>query len=335
MNLLNTTADLKAHVSGVQLNMKSETVLAYFEQVDEKYIIPAIGELMYAELTAAPFSALSPENQLLHHKLARASAFYTILEALPSLDSAIGDFGLVNHNTENMSPVSKWRYQNRLQDSSKKGDYWLEQAMRFLETKQENYKTWILSPDFFVSNELLLRSATETTIYYPALQSRRSVYQRIKPFVPICEQKYLKDEISAGLFAYLKGLIVVYVPPPLSAEDDRLLRYVRLYLAEMVMYEAHFSLFNELTETGFRSLFTNDASSYQQDQAASETQATAFRERSWNNAQSHRRELRKYLDETASDTLYPDYYNSSLYPVVGVRKTTEQRDNSNRNSFMM
>ncbi len=334
MLLINTTSELKAHLSGVWLNTKIELFLVLIEQATDKYIVPAIGNDMYQQLVAQPVASLSQEDQYLHKKLARAVAYYAMYEGLPSLDAAVGDFGIVSHSTDNRQPVSKWRFQNYLQDAAEKADYWLEHALVFLETNQDNYPTWTASADYALSQGLLLKSATEITRFFPAVQNRRAVYLRVRPFIQNCEEKYLRDEISDGLFTQIKDLI----SDPnavVSSEEAKLLRLLRLYLAAIAMYEAHYTLATELTAHGFRSLYANDAQSWQQDQPANDSQLTAFRERSWNDAQSHRRELRTWLDKTATDILFVDYFNSTLYPVAGVNSTYQMIDNSFKTSFRM
>lgn len=333
MLLINTVPELKTHLAGVWLNTKLDMFLVLLEQATDRYIIPAIGQPMYDELVAQPFASLPLEYQKLHKKMARALAYYTLYEGLPGMEVAIGDFGAVSHKTENREAVNKRQSQSMLKDTAAKADYWLEHALQFLEKNQLNYKVWETSEAYSESQGLFLRSAIELTEYYPAAQNRRSVYLRVRPFVKNCEEKYLRHEISAGLYAYLKKLISTPFNLPFSDNDNTLLRYVRLYVASIAMYEAHYTLSTELTEHGYRTLFANDSGTHQQNQAASETQLNAFRDRAWADAQSHRRELRTWLDTNASLSLFPDYFGSTLYPVAGVKTTYSLPDNANRKSF--
>ena len=325
--LINDIAALKAQIGGVQKTMAWPTWEPAVRQSEQKYIIPAIGPELYAELIGltVPTSA----QLLLLDRLKAATAFFAYLENLPFLLTAVGDAGLVVNTPGNTAVLTKWMYVAVLKDVTAKADSSLEAALQWLETHAATYPTWTASSAYTVNHGRLISSATEWTKAFPAAKNSRRLYLSVRQYLFNSEDSVLQTILGDAFYTALTNRLKL-ANNTFTAKEVKVLTLCRSVVANRGFVDAIPFLnlnadFRIVSETD--GIINEDELDINRLNAVLKTCQDA--------ATSAARELTDYLNANASSIVFPEYFASDRYRVPVVGRTPGFQNNSSNPFFVL
>ncbi|WP_421830225.1 DUF6712 family protein [Larkinella sp.] len=314
--LINDTPQLKAVLGGVQKTMQWPTWQPFVEQAELKYLLPAIGDALYDELSAVT----NPEGRtvrLLKH-LRIATAYYAYFIGLPQLVSTNGDAGVSVSNPSQAQPMGKWLYVSMKKDLIANADRALEDALFYLESYADEFPIWKNSPAYSLTHGSFLHSATELTRYFPHAQKSRRLYLAQREYIQKAEDFYLQPLLGKPFFDDLKAKLTdsAYT---FSDEETHALQLLRFALANESFRES--IPFLNLTED-WRLLAETDGITNEDYLPRDRREELALRAEK--EAEKFAGLLKNYLDKTASPTVLTAYYTSAAYTAPTEKAPTGQ-----------
>ncbi|TDB60106.1 DUF6712 family protein, partial [Arundinibacter roseus] len=213
--LINSIEQLKESIGGIQQTMNWRTWKPFVQQAEMLYILPAIGQELYDELSEA--QTLSDKQRTLLDWLRMAIAEYADLLGGMRLVLHTSDAGKQAPSGANMQSPGKWMIVAARKEAINKADMALEQALQYLESNKANFTTWKNSLSFTLSKELFIGSATEMTAYFPAARHSRRIYLALRDYLRKAEKFYIKPLLGDALYTSWKNRLVADNPGWTSA----------------------------------------------------------------------------------------------------------------------
>ena len=286
--LINNQQELKEILGGaINKNLSWASIGNFIGQAETKHIIPVIGRELYNELDTTPAADRTPEQKVALGLLGQSLAYYGLLEALPFLNTQIGDGGI----QESSSPARQWVFHEMQETASSNADTFLDQALSFFEFNAAKFNSWTNSDAFTISKELFISSTEELSRYINIQRSRRT-FLAFRPFLLRAQDIYivpaLGEELAAELEAARKSGLA------LPADLQKLLKVVQPALAHFALLEAAPELAIAITSGGFKVLSENEG--IRQRLGASGSQLSALRNNSERLGGIYMTNLKSYLD---------------------------------------
>lgn len=291
----------KAHIGGVQNAIKFDTI-APFVKTAERDFRNKVGVELYTYLNTLTSGEL---RELAEGCIAWMS--YTL--ALPQLKFRVGDLGLMKPSPTNSIAITKWEYVDSLEAANGMIDTFWQQFWDQLDVEQP--EAWTNSSAYIRRNKLFLRSASELGNYVPLVGINTSFFATLEKFVVRAEQLYIQDTITLTVLSELKEKYQS-ATPSLSVVEKALVEHIRYALAYYALYEAYPYLALTVDEEGIRQVRKKDG--VREEDIAEKQYRQAQRRQLFQDAQLHLAQLRKFMDNTASETQFTAYYNSNIRP---------------------
>ncbi|TDB67128.1 DUF6712 family protein, partial [Arundinibacter roseus] len=213
--LINSIEELKESIGGIQQTMNWRTWKPFVQQAEMLYILPAIGQELYDELSEA--QTLSDKQSTLLDWLRMAIAEYADLLGGMRLVLHTSDAGKQAPSGANMQSPGKWMIVAARKEAINKADLALEQALQYLESNKASFTTWKNSLSYTLSKELFIGSATEMTAYFPAARHSRRIYLALRDYLRKAEKFYIKPLLGDALYTSWKNRLVADNPGWTSA----------------------------------------------------------------------------------------------------------------------
>ncbi|QHV97950.1 DUF6712 family protein [Spirosoma endbachense] len=323
--LINSMEELKAILGGIQKAMYWATWESYVRQAEMKYIIPAIGQELYDELTAVtePTNAQKP----LLTRLKNAVAYFAYMEALPFLVTQTGDAGIVMSTPPNTANISKWMYVVINKEVSAKSDFWLEDSLQWLENHAALFVTWTASEAYTINQGRFISSATQLTTAFPAAKNSRRLFLEFRQYL-FNEEDFLQTVLGSDFFESLQTRLTnpanVFTP-----KESTVLRLGRKALAHHAFMKAlpYLNL-----NVDYRIVSETDGIVNEDELPDSRLNMILADCRKVSGDAVA--ELTKYLNANASSLIFPEWFNSERYrPPVAL--PMERFPNTSTNPFFV
>ena len=326
--LIKNEAELKAVLGGIQQTITWETMGPFVEQCEIDFIIPAIGESFYDEL-----SALVAPNAIQTKILKRlkiASGYYALASSLSQLVISIGDMGAAVNVSGGTSAMPKWSYVELKKSSIDKADRALENALTWLEANKGSFGTWSGSSAYTISKELFINSATELTQYYPAAQGSRRMYLSIREYIKQVERFDLEPAISTTFFNALKAKVAAGTA--LSADEKTLFSWIKYFIAsKAVAYAIPFLNIN----SDFRLVSEDSLANAQSENALDRDRRDGLKVNAEDQANYHFNKMKLHLDTKASATVFSEYFSSTNYTASTANQSYYRTKNDPNKSYVV
>lgn len=302
--LLKDVEQLKNVLGGISKEMFWRTWQPGIEGAALMYIMTNIGDELYEQL--AGLSEVNSKQARLIRLLQYSEGFYAYYDLYPQLVTSAGDLGITMPLPDKTAAMPKWLFQVSRTDLLAKAEEWLEKAIEYLENNADAFPIWKASNFYTIQKGLFISSVVEMRDAFPASKGSRRLWLLMKDYVRKSQKDYIHKLIGKDLYT---DLVVKSVDPEYSWTDHEAeaMRILRECLANHAFYKS--LPFLNLDED-FRILQQKDANF---NEAPDQNRMTAI----WNSCQSDYQakaaELRKYLDDHASDQEFVDYFNSGLY----------------------
>lgn len=325
--LINDIAFVKKHLGGVQKTMKWETWEPFVAGAEHSYIIPAIGWELYDQLTT--LTAPSPKQKQLIEMLQRALAFFAYVDGFAQLVLSVGDIGISVATPANTQAMGKWMYVAATKDAAAKADRYLEGALQYLEKFESEFPTWQISEAYTQNRGRMIASATEATVYFPALQGSRRLYLNIRGYYHQAEEEFIQPVVGEALYEALMGKLKT-PGSSLTTEERKVLSLCRKMVVQFGFAQAvpYLNL-----NVDFRLVSETDG--ILNEDALGTTRLNAIMVQSMNVANDKAAELKRYMNEVASATILPEYFSSGLYTDPNERKNRRPKNDPRNPHFAL
>ncbi len=328
--LIKDIVQLKAAYGGIQQTMNFTTWSPFINEAELFFIIPAIGEELYAQL-----DILITNNTSLNAKQTRLVSFLRIALAGYAdflgwfrMTSSTGDAGKVVLTPPNTQPTGKWYSAAGRKDAVNRADKALESALVYLEQNKDDFTTWKNSSACTLKDKEFISSASELTKYFPQVNKSRRVFLLLRDYL-ILAQNYLVQVIGKAQYNawILKISNPAYTPTP-KEEDAWLL--VRALIARKAFSEAIPYL--NISED-WRLISETDG--IQNEEILPQSRRDELANKEEQNAVKYRNELIRFLQENASSSVFAEYFASGLYETRLEKTTFSKFQNSKDNKFFV
>lgn len=308
--------DFRQHYSGVNFNMRWDTLSPFIRQATTKYVIPFLTADLYGALADLHEAGTGTDEQkdLINH-LQDSIAYYAIFDGFPHLNLSVADMGIqqLNATEGTAAPANQWSFKNARWDALRSADTFLDLALAHMEAqiKAGNtfYNAWKASKAYKAKGSTFFEG-TEDLDNYINIQSSRRAYMALGKYLLKSEEKYLCPVLGTDLYNEIKTQLAENT---LSATNLKLIALIKRLVSEWGLFEAipHISILVE--GDGIRVLSSNDG----MDDRKSITnpfqlQAIAgLRASCEENARTARADLLSFLQKNHSD--YPLFVESGAY----------------------
>lgn len=257
------------HYSGVNKSMAWDELEPSIRQCTEKFVIPFIGEELYADL-AEKFQddalATSAQRQAVQH-LQDCIAFYAIYHILPEKTGVLASMGVVQNNASDGSatPLSQWSWKSKRADALANGDFFLEKTLSFLEKQVIDevpyFDLYKNSTAYKNKTSGFFRRTADLDDYLNIQNSRRTFVSLIR-YVREVENEYIRPLLCDALFATMTDPDTANSP---TAAVKDLLQSLKKAAAFLGLFEAipHHRVLIE--SDGFR--FVSESDGYDRKEA--------------------------------------------------------------------
>lgn len=320
--LFKSSDELKAFV-GTSHKINFNTLKGYIYQATERYLIPTIGRELYDWLLAK-YHGTDPLSETESELLAMAQrplAFFTFLDAGPSLMVQTGDAGILEASGEHMTPARQWVVKDTLESWASSGDLFLDLLLAWLEKHKEEFSVWSES-DSYTELKGQIISTTAQLSRFVNIQGSRRTFLALRPFLLRSQELYLEEILGPTLFAEFLDNLQVGEP---TEEESKLLKACQPFIAHSALVEALPELAFQITPAGVKVLTTSDG--FVSRNQAGDTALDALKNRHASLRDNYRARLIEFLNKNASDyPLYPKPEDGTTRPLV------DFPDNSNPHS---
>lgn len=326
MSLIRTIETLQDFAPKIHGESDFTIFLPYIQDAENEHIIPSISQDYYDELIGKlDGDGVSGVERNLLEKLQKAITYYALYESADFMNLPVGNSGMKEHNGEQEQAPRQWVFYNFKASSIRKADKALDDALKYMEVNKASFATWAGSDAFTVYKELFIENA-DVFGKYRNIGGSRSTYMMLRPFIDMCEHRYIKIAIGTELFTTLKANTLAGT---LTTEQNTLLQYIRRALANYALYEGMPELILDITTSGIHVVSRADGITSKI--SASDTKLGQYREQVFAHAQTFYAEMKKFLDDNAAD--YPDY----LASLAAENKTPnyDLHDNTDSKSVMI
>jgi hypothetical protein len=309
------------------LTMEMGKILPYIKEAERDVLIPLIGQDFFDELESAASSSASGSSDTtiqdtLISKFQNAVANIAVYLGADRLRSHISSAGMHEHDTEYAEPLTWQMVRDIKREHQKAGYNALEDGMKYLFSNRDDFDTWLLSDEFNEYKEFFISEASEFSKYenindsFLSLQALRPVIRRVEEFV-------IKPLIGETIFNSIKSELLSEgsgsgsTEQTIGTDNEALLDLIKPALAHHTIAQAiqdnlpiYFDGSN-ITVAISRLDFYNAADGvttvHTRDMIKSKAAA------SLRHGRAYMEKLERYLQENASASKYPSFFNSDLY----------------------
>lgn len=209
--------------------------------------------------------------------------------------------------TENLKPASQYKIAELKRHFAEAAGMAEEQTLKYLETEKATFTTWASSPERTTFAELFITTAEQFSEYHEINSSRR-LFRAIRSIMKRVEQDSIRPVLCDGLFDQLKTEVQAGTT---TAENLKLLPYIRTAVAKLTIAEALIELPMKITPEGVQLVIHGDTQNMELREKAPDPNIIALQKKAEWIALDQLRMLRELMEVNISD--YPLYSSSSCY----------------------
>ena len=321
--------------ASINVSNSIENWFPYIDEAQETFIKPVLGDVLYDQLQ--DMMALDPVPQddgtttenlaVLLAMLRKPLALYALWLGADEFGVSISSQGIQVIETPTHKTAPQYRVQNLKENWIRRANTSLDLVLKFLDEHKEDY------PGFDPQDaDLFIRGTLEFNSEVDIRESRR-VFVSIKPVIRSVERKYIRPALSSELFDELKQVLLSN--SEMSKEQKALMDQIRPALAHLTISRALIEISIDVLDWGIFDTAGNTFANVSSKQASNKDRISIMAEANQRDGESELKALQQFLDESASEDLYPAYFHSTRY---GGKANAQQRNefiNKSDNSFFL
>jgi len=329
--------NLSQVLTAVSINVSNsiENWFPYIEEAQETFIKPVLGDTLYRQLQeTANLIVREPEQKPvdthlfdLLEMIRKPLALYALWLGADEFGVSISSQGIQVIETPTHKTAPQYRVQNLKENWIRRANTALDLVLKFLDEHKVDY------PGFDPQDaDLFIRGTIEFNSEVDIRESRR-VFVSLKPIIRSVEKKYIRPTLSAELFGELKN--AWKSNDELTTAQLVLLDLIRPALAHLTMARALIEISIDVLDWGIFDTAGNTFANVSSKQASNKDRISIMAEANQRDGESELKALQQYLDETASEDVYPAYFHSTRYAGKVIAETRNEFINKSDNSFFL
>ncbi len=321
--------------ASINVSNSIENWFPYIDEAQETFIKPVLGNVLYDQLQdlmaldpGPPDNGTTTENLTeLLAMIRKPLALYALWLGADEFGVSISSQGIQVIETPTHKTAPQYRVQNLKENWIRRANTSLDLVLKFLDEHKEDY------PGFDPQDaDLFIRGTLEFNSEVDIRESRR-VFVSLKPIIRSVEKKYIRPTLSTELFNELKN--AWKSDDELTTAQLVLLDLIRPALAHLTMARALLEISIDILDWGIFDTAGNTFANVSSKQASNKDRIAIMAEANQRDGESELRALQKYLDETASEDVYPAYFHSTRYAGKVIAETRNEFINKSDNSFFL
>lgn len=261
----------------------------------------------YAALTGEPSQAMTPRIAALYPHAQRALACLAVYNAADELEVQISDNGILRQETQNEKTAfggQVSRYKNKI---GERGWSAIDKLLQILEDYEQDYPEWTASAYYEEKRVLFFRTAAEFS-QFENIRRSPLTFRAMFTFLRDLQEHTIARALPAELYQAL-------LDEPHTPENMTLLNlYIKPALAKMCM---HMALQMLPVEADHEGVSINQLELSASDNRSRKSAPNQFIERKMHvlegKGKAYLHDMAEYLNEYASETRYPLWFNSKFY----------------------
>ena len=314
----------------IDINATDEKVGAYIDVAVNEYVIPIVGQgqydIIYADWLAG---TIAGNNLALLNKIRACVAPLAYYEGIATHGINLGDNGATITMTESQRPAFKWQVKKLEKSLLKHGFIHVEALFLYLKATATGsvFNTWFTSDERTYLLGLMLNTSVEFNQYLN-IDGRRTLWAMRNNMLAV-QESVIVNNITQTIYA---ELITALLGTP-SATQLTLLKYIKrviAYKAASKSLREHAVTMNEYGVTVDGLVDVTDTTVT--DSLVMEKRIGLQLRQYDAEADLWLKQLRTYLNTTASASVWVAYFDSDLY--TDPASTTNRIDNSTGGFFV-
>jgi hypothetical protein len=329
--------NLSQVLSAASINVSNtiENWFPYIEEAQETFIRPVLGGPLYRQLqeTADP-TTREPEKQPLDPRLVelldlvrKPLALYALWLGADEFGVSVSSQGIQVIETQTHKTAPQYRVQNLKENWIRRANTSLDLVLKFLDEHREDYPSYICQ-----DADLIIRNTLEFNSEVDIRESRR-VFVALKPVIRSVERKYIRPALSSELFDELKTDLKS--SSELTNDQKALMDLIRPALAHLTMARALLEISIDILDWGIFDTAGNTFTNVSSKQSSNKDRIGMMAEANQRDGEAELKALQQFLDETASETVYPLYFHSPRYAGKANAEKRIEFFNKPDNSFFL
>jgi hypothetical protein len=283
----------------------------------ERFLIPIIGQDQYDalleevegfEFPADGDDAVPVESVELLRKCRAVIAPLGYMMDLPTIQTQITDAGLRSINTENMQAAHRWEYNEVKEALADSGGYAIDALLKFLFANADDYDLWTECEEYQEVSSLIFRTGADFNKYFKVHLPHRTWWE-FRSLISEVEDFYINSAIGKEFYEQLKDM------PDANDETMAAIVMIKKCVAHLTIVKAIEKKSVKISPLGFtiKSLGAYSEGVGYDDQQATGTELSMLYASCERSGDSYLLMLKEYLNATASESVFADYYSSDKY----------------------
>ena len=321
--------------ASINVSNSIENWFPYIGEAQETFIKPVLGDTLYQQLqeTANPIVREPEQKPVDTHlfdlleMIRKPLALYALWLGADEFGVSISSQGIQVIETPTHKTAPQYRVQNLKENWIRRANTSLDLVLKFLDEHKEDYPGYEpQDADLFIRGTLEFNSEVD-------IRESRRVFVSLKPVIRSVEKKYIRPTLSAELFDELKN--AWKSDDDLTTAQMVLLDLIRPALAHLTMARALLEISIDILDWGIFDTAGNTFANVSSKQASNKDRISIMAEANQRDGESELKALQQFLDETASEEVYPAYFHSTRYAGKVIAETRNEFINKSDNSFFL
>ena len=324
--LITSEIQVRAHLTSLRKDYDFDTLRPFLKQAEEGILVDLLGQTTYSALLE---TTLTEVQQKLREMAEVVVVWHGYLSAFVSLTYNVSNSGVNRSTPKDTEILRRWEIDAILGDAAVKADQAIERMMAYLEAQAADFGSWTSSPEYLANYAFFIPNAQILGEALPEAKSTYRLFLVLKNYFNRVERqtvKVLMGPLYEGFKMKFRNLTA------LSDAEKEALLYAREYVAAQTMVDALPFLRVQFAADGVRLVQT--IYNIHDEIPVNMADLEALRNELRGRANQARDDLRGYLNQNASATVFPSYFSSSNYSAPNSR-TWKTPDNSGKRSFRL
>jgi len=294
----------------IEATTRIDNLLPYFTRAEKKYLIPILGKTLYDKLADKVYKgqANSGDWKDLLNLCVEPLCNFGVFLAIPMLQLRVSDGGIQVAMDESFKPASERKILKLEKSLLESAFEQCEELLEFLEEKKLVFTDWASSPSYTINKKYFINTSTQFQQFYH-INSSKLTYLAMVPAMAKVEEFLIRSNLGNELFEELKTAIAANNP---TADHIALINLIRPAVALHTISRACRELPAQVTENGIIiNVYTTKNDGDREELAAGAGELLSKSEAAYRDAEVYIRRLRDYLNENASGSKYPTYFNNT------------------------
>jgi hypothetical protein len=321
--------------ASINVSNSIENWFPYIDEAQETFIKPVLGNVLYEQLQdlmalnpVPPDDGTAEANLVkLIEMIRKPLALYALWLGADEFGVSISSQGIQVIESPTHKTAPQYRVQNLKENWIRRANTSLDLVLKFLDEHKEDYPGYEQQ-----DTDLFIRGTLEFNSEVDIRESRR-VFVSLKPIIRSVEKKYIRPTLSAELFDELKA--AWKSDEDLTTSQNALLDLIRPALAHLTISRALLEISIDILDWGIFDTAGNTFTNVSSKQASNKDRISIMAEANQRDGESELKALQQYLDETASENIYPAYFYSTRYAGKVIAETRNEFINKSDNSFFL